>query len=258
MIIADRPERSRSPVLLGLLGGLALLLLAGLVALGNWQVERRAWKLELIDRVESRVHAAPVRAPGPGEWPEITAATAEYRRIAATGRFLPGQDTSVAATTDRGAGFWIMSPFRTADGFTLLVNRGFAGGQRGDATGTAQPAPEGEVRISGLLRMDEPGGGFLRANDPAAGRWYSRDIGAMAAARGLSGPVAPYFMDLGLEAGLPAPPVAGMTVIQFRNTHLVYALTWYGLALMVAGGIAIVARHEWRLRRTRRRGEAPR
>ena len=42
--------------------------------------------------------------------------------------------------------------------------------------------------------MTEPGGGFLRRNDPAAGRWHSRDVRAIAAARGLD-EVAPYFID---------------------------------------------------------------
>ena len=30
-------------------------------------------------------------------------------------------------------------------------------------------------------------------------------------------------------------PVGGLTVIAFRNNHLVYALTWFALALMLAG-----------------------
>ncbi|WP_281407450.1 SURF1 family cytochrome oxidase biogenesis protein, partial [Methylobacterium sp. WL116] len=38
------------------------LAVAGLVALGIWQVERRAWKLDLIAWVEARIGAAPVPA----------------------------------------------------------------------------------------------------------------------------------------------------------------------------------------------------
>ena len=48
----------------------AILLVAGLAALGDWQIHRRAWKLDLIARVEARIHAAPtarrpIRETGP-------------------------------------------------------------------------------------------------------------------------------------------------------------------------------------------------
>jgi surfeit locus 1 family protein len=57
--------------------------------------------------------------------------------------------------------------------------------------------------------------------------------------------VAPYFVDE--EAGADSTaPVGGLTVIAFRNSHLVYAITWYGLALMVLVGAGIVIREERR------------
>ena len=43
-----------------------------------------------------------------------------------------------------------------------------------------------------------------------------------------------------------AAPVAGLTVIAFHNSHLVYAITWYTLALMVAGAIWLWIRNETR------------
>jgi surfeit locus 1 family protein len=52
-----------------------------LSALGVWQVERRTWKLALIDRVDQRIHAAPVPAPGPDAWPAINRDDDEYRRV---------------------------------------------------------------------------------------------------------------------------------------------------------------------------------
>mgnify|MGYP003579429279 CR=1 FL=1 len=50
-------------------GLFAALLLAGALAcaaftaLGGWQLRRLAWKADLIGRVESHLHAAPVTAP---------------------------------------------------------------------------------------------------------------------------------------------------------------------------------------------------
>ena len=221
----------------------ALLLFIGFVALGSWQVQRRVWKLDLIERVTQRVAAPPVDAPGPAQWPQVNAAQDEYRRVRLTGRFIPGRDVRVQAVTRIGSGFWLLSPLQVADGTVVLVNRGFIPPQ------AELPAPpEGLVRVTGLLRLTEPGGGFLRQNDPAADRWFSRDVVAIAQARGLrsSGAVAPYFVDAdAAPAGpdaMPSQPVGGLTVIAFANSHLVYALTWYALALMVAGAAIVLAR----------------
>jgi surfeit locus 1 family protein len=234
---------------------IAVLAFAGFIALGTWQVERRAWKLDLIERVDQRVHAPAVPAPGPRQWPQISAAGDEYRRVQATGTFLHDRETLVQASTTLGAGHWVITPMRQADGTVVLVNRGFVPPERRDPSSRGTDAPQGVTTVTGLLRITEPGGAFLRHNDPAGDRWYSRDVQAIAAARGLER-VAPYFIDA--QAASPAVagaaqswPVAGLTVISFPNNHLVYALTWYGLALMVAGAAWYVAREESRLRRSR-------
>jgi len=209
---------------------LATLIFAGL---GIWQVQRRSWKLDLIERVEARIHATPVAAPGPAEWPAIGTGDAEYRHVALQGRYLDAPETLTMAVTERGPGFWVLAPFRSDSGFTVLVNRGFVPEDRRGA-GERHKKPGQQARVVGLLRLTEPGGGFLRSNDPAGGRWYSRDVAAIASARGL-GEVARYFVDAD-TASEPGPlPQGGMTQVSFRNTHLIYALTWFCLALMSAG-----------------------
>ena len=223
----------RRPLHLAIALGLGGLLTVALLALGIWQVQRRAWKLDLIARVEARIHAAPIAPPAFDRDP----AALEYTRVRLTGRFVGGSPTLVQAVTDYGGGFWAMQPLRTAAG-TILVNRGFV------PAGQAAPAPAGEVSLVGLIRLSEPGGGFLRANDPAAGRWYSRDVAAIAAARGIA-PVAPWFVDAAASAG-SAYPKGGLTVVRFRNNHLVYALTWFTLAAMVAGAMTMLIRGERR------------
>ncbi len=234
--VADSPRPAALRIALALCAVLAFALFA---ALGTWQVERRAWKLALIERIDQRVHAPAVTAPGTDRWLEVNAAADEYRHVRATGTFLHDQETLVQATTDLGSGFWVLTPLRLADGSLLMINRGFVPERK--ARRNAEPI--GETTVTGLLRMTEPVGALWRRNDPAADRWYSRDVQAMASARGLAarGPVAPYFVD---ADAAPAPvgsggernwPAGGLTVIAFHNNHLVYAITWYALALMVAG-----------------------
>lgn len=239
------PQRAALPARRSLLkrimpAGLALLGVIVLTGLGIWQLERRVWKLDLIEKVEQRVHAAPVAAPGPSSWSHLDA----YRRVDVRGRFLSAPQTLVRAVTERGAGYWVIVPFRAQEGFTVLVNRGFI-----PADAAAQDLPNasgGEVVLTGLLRLTEPGGGFLRHNDPANERWYSRDVDAIAAARGI-GSAAPYFIDVDASGDPSALPVGGLTVIAFANNHLVYALTWFGLAAMLAGWLAVFVRQELRL-----------
>ena len=90
-------------------------------------------------------------------------------------------------------------------------------------------------------RATEPEGGFLRANDPAAGRWYSRDVAAIAKARRL-GAVAPFFIDADAAPNPGGYPVGGLTVVAFRNNHLIYALTWFALAMLCAAAAVLVLR----------------
>ena len=262
---------------------LALLLCAGFLALGTWQVERRAWKLDLIARVDARLKQPALPAPAPAAWPALSPTLAEYLPVQVTGNFIAGHDTLVQAATERGAGHWVLTPLRTASGWTVLVNRGFVPTPRGwieapagptaDEAPTAaaaasrsvsavRPPPHAAVTVSGLLRMSEPGGAFLRSNAPAEGRWYSRDVAAIGASLGLAGDgrLAPYFIDAAAGAPASAPaegadsaagaaPIGGMTVVRFHNNHLVYSLTWYALAAMSAWAA-------WRVGRPWRFGQA--
>ena len=227
------------------LGTVALVLIAILLALGTWQVHRRAWKLDLIARVDARVHAPPVPPPGPGA--VVTAASDEYRHVRVSGRFLNGKDTLVQAVTDYGPGYWVVTPFETTSGFTVLVNRGFVPTALRDPATRASGEDPGASTVNGLLRLSEPGGAFLRHNDPGDDRWYSRDVAAIAAKRGL-GDVASYFIDADGPARPGKYPIGGLTVISFPNSHLIYALTWYGLAAMLAGAVVVIGRQEWRRR----------
>ena len=256
---AARRQPGRGALALAAWALLAAALCAGFILLGNWQVRRLHWKRQLIHDVATRVHAPAVAAPGPAQWARIADGHLQYLHVRLRGRFLAGPQTLVHGTSELGYGFWAIAPLRTDDGFIVLVNRGYV---PADLPGTPAQAqlkpPAGEVDLTGLLRYSEPGGGFLRSNRPADGQWYSRDVPAMAAARGLpAAQVAPYFVDA--DAGPPGTrgggswPRAGLTVIHFPNHHLGYLITWYLMALGVLLGAACAGRHAWRQRHTQRR-----
>ena len=242
------------------------MLISVFTSLGTWQLHRRAWKLDLIERVNSRVHAPPSAAPERAQWASVNAERDEYRHVSLTGTYQFDRDTLVQAVTDLGGGYWVLTPLRAADGSEVLINRGFVPPGWKESV---PPAPAGEVTVTGLLRMPEPVGGFLRKNVPSENLWYSRDVVAIAAARGLNeADVAPYFIDADGKPSAGASaitndaeavtskaqaqdrdyPVGGLTVVQFPNNHMSYLLTWYALAIMSAVAGWFVIRMELRKR----------
>jgi surfeit locus 1 family protein len=268
----ETASHSRSFVKLLALAIGAAVAFAGFVALGTWQLYRLQWKLDLITRVEQRVHAPAVAAPGPTHWAHFNTEANEYRHVRVTGTFLCRLTTRVHASTALGAGYWVITPMRDSEGTVVLINRGFIPMQAAGQTlpidcpaargvGAEKfPASSGITTVTGLLRISEPRGAFLHSNDLAGDRWYSRDVQAIATARGLTH-VAPYFIDS--DAGQdPAQanqsnvvhPVGGLTVVTFPNNHLSYALTWYALALMVAGAFFLLLREGRRWRGQSRTG----
>jgi surfeit locus 1 family protein len=218
--------------------------IAGLVALGVWQLERRVWKLDLIARVEQRVRTPPADAPEPAEWPGLTAERDEYRHVRVSGRFINEHEAYVRAVTEFGAGYWVLAPFQADRGFVVLVNRGFISPDRRGVVTRAGRQTIGERAVTGLLRLSEPKGGFLHANDPTHDRWYSRDVAAIATSRGLPD-AAPYFIDAEAAEVPGAWPRGGLTVLTFPNNHLVYAMTWFGLSFMLSAAVVFTRSERW-------------
>ena len=106
----------------GLLWLAGALLFGVFMALGVWQVQRLAWKNGLVARVEARVNAAPVPAPAAHEWPAVQADPGgfEYRRLRLEGGFLHTGEQLVQASTELGAGHWVLTPLQQRDGSLVL------------------------------------------------------------------------------------------------------------------------------------------
>jgi surfeit locus 1 family protein len=259
-LITEPQHSPRSKAFLATIAVVALLAFAGFIALGIWQVQRLAWKHELIARVEHRVHAEPSPLPGVVAWRGLSRESAEYLRVSFRGQFFHGRETLVQASTELGSGYWVLTPLRTEQGYWLLVNRGFVSPEWRERWKRKAQEPNDLVELRGLLRWSEPGGRLWQKNDAAQGRWYSRDVPAIIASQRLgASPAAPYFVDLEAAPASTDPdfkppaegvwPRPGLTVLRFADNHLVYAITWFSLAAMVAGALAYLVADERRLRR---------
>lgn len=212
---------------------MTVVLSACLVALGTWQVERLAWKRELIANVEARAHAAPVDVPAPTQWPQLgDGSHYEYRRVTVSGTFIHRNEVQVYTVSDVGPGYWVLTPLQLDDGALVIVNRGFVPTDKREPSTRPEGEVEGRVSVTGLMRAPETGGLFLRANDPQNNRWYSRNITEIAKARGMDR-VAPFYVDADATPNPGSLPIGGKTMLTFPNNHLSYAITWYILAGMV-------------------------
>jgi surfeit locus 1 family protein len=221
-------------------GAATLVALAVLISLGLWQLERRAWKAELIGRIEARAYGAPAAIPPASEWSAWSAPAQEYRRVRVTGRFLYDRKAPVhglLSGPQRGQpiqGYYLLAPLELRDGSHVVVNRGFVPTELREPSRRPDSEPAGEVTLTGLMRAPERRGWFVPENDPARNVWFTRDPDGIARAKGLA-LVAPFIIDA--DAG-PVPggwPRGGQTRLSIPNDHLHYALTWFGLALTLAG-----------------------
>jgi surfeit locus 1 family protein len=222
--------------------------LAVLVALGTWQLHRKAWKEQLIATLTERLAAPPGALPAPAGWPRLDRDGNEYRRVAFRAEYVRGKDALVYASGSAfrpdvsGVGYWVFTPARLAGGAFVMVNRGFVPEDRKQIALTAAGEPSGPVEIVGVLRWPDTHNWFSPTNDVAHNLWFARDPVSIAAAKGVA-PVAPFYVEQ--ESPTPAGgwPQPGKLVVHLRNEHLQYAITWYGLALaLVVMFVVFVAR----------------
>jgi surfeit locus 1 family protein len=226
--------------------------LAVLVGLGTWQVQRKAWKEALIATITERFAAPPARLPPPAEWPRLDPANDEFRRVAFAAEWLNDKEALVYTTGSSlradasGPGYWVFTPARLPGGI-VMVNRGFVPEGRQDPATRAEGQTAGPVDIVGVMRWPEKPGPFTPAGDPTKNLWFARDPAAMAEAKGL-GPVAPFYVEQESPSVAGGLPQVGKLQPSLPNNHFGYAITWYGLALVLAGSFGVWAAGRWRAR----------
>ena len=230
--------------------------LAALLALGTWQVQRLYWKEALIQRVSTRLAQAPV--PVSEAMAEPDPLIREYAPVILSGEYLRSEPAFEFTTFKATSGWHVFAPFQlsAADAIEgrdlILVNRGFVPYDMRGSDDLLSNLPQGSQELTGLLRMPlaEKPGAFVNENDPAKRTFFWRDIVAMARATGLdTARLAGFYVDAGIPGQSSADgqyPVAGTTLVSFSNNHLQYVVTWYGLALALlgVGGYFLYARRK--------------
>jgi len=231
----------------------ALCGVAILIGFGVWQLDRKTWKENLILTLTTRLARAPENLPPRASWSRLLPEGNEYTRVAFPAEFLAGQEALVYTPGSplrpdvKGPGYWVFAPAQLAGGSIVLVNRGFVPLDRKNAATRAGAAISGIVEIVGVMRWPETRGLFTPADDVANNVWYLRDPKAIAAAKKWA-TAAPFYIDQ--EAPVPDGgwPKPGKLAVALSDNHLQYAITWFGLALALAGVYVV-----WLAGRLRRR-----
>jgi surfeit locus 1 family protein len=235
-VTAGPPSTARRSWL-GLLAP-AVLAFAILVGLGTWQIQRKAWKEGLIASLTQRTQAPPSALPARADWASLNAPDDEFTHVKFTATFDHTKEALVYAVPSAfrsdasGPGYWVFTPAHLADGSIVMVNRGYVPEAKKDPNERAAGQVAGVVAIDGIMRWPEAPGWFTPRAEPAHNLWFARDPVAIAAAKVL-GSIAPFYIEQEGPAppgGLPHPAV---TEVHLRNEHLQYALTWFGLALVL-------------------------
>ena len=224
-----------------------------LTGLGIWQLDRKIWKENLIAMISARLAQAPEDLPLPTSWPQLTSQTDEYRRVIFSAEFLEGEEALVytpgsAFRSDlTGPGYWVMAPARLPGRSIVVVDRGFVPADRMAPAMRAAGMPHGSVDIVGVMRWPETRGLFTPADEPQNNLWFVRDPAAIAVAKKWDS-AAPFYIEQESpvpSGGLPQP---GKLTVNLPDNHLQYAITWFGLALGLAGVYGV-----WLAGRLRRR-----
>ncbi len=209
-------------------GIVGVAVLAGLCV---WQIQRLQWKQGVIAQLEARLAEPPKTLPDVFD-PDLQ----EFSRVRIKGRFTGelGQHGFADAPllTSRkfiGPGYRIIQPFELTDGRRIMVDRGFAPVETKNLNHAASrptPAPDGNVEIVGALRWPEAG------DDQAYGVndnvWTARNLTTMA--RLFSTEKVLVVAETSSAVG-EWPKADPIRVVNVRNNHLEYAMTWAALAI---------------------------
>ncbi|KAM3911800.1 surfeit locus protein 1 [Leptodactylus fuscus] len=221
---------------------LLLLIPVSTFGLGTWQIQRRKWKLNLIQQLKTQFSSSPV--PLPAELTDLQ--TLEFHPVKVRGHFdhskeiylkprtlvKPGRESQESGGMGpQEIGAHVITPFYCTDlGFSILVNRGFVANKKLNPQTRLEGQIDGDLNLVGVVRLTETRQRFAPENDVQNNVWYYRDLEAMAKQTGAQ----PIYIEADLDSSVPGGPIGGQTRVALRNDHLQYSVTWFSLSAITS------------------------
>lgn len=213
----------------------SLAIFAVALGLGIWQMERRAWKRDILDRMAVNQAAAPISLD---ELLKGDPLRHEYGRVKLAGTFVHDKEFYLAARSLKNkVGLQVVTPLATDDGRIVLFDRGWIPQETKDPTRRAAGQVQGRVELTGIVRRNQERRQFAPENVPDRNVWFHVDVPLMRSMAG--GKPYPkldaFFLEADAAANPGGVPVGGQTRLDIPNDHLQYAITWFLIALAMAG-----------------------
>ena len=205
------------------------------LTLGVWQMERREWKRDILDRLTANQAAAPMPLD---ELLRGDPLRHEYGRVKIAGSFVHDKEFHLAARSLKNkVGLQLVTPFKTDDGKIVLFNRGWIPSEKKEPAKRAEGQVAGKIELTGIVRRNQEQRQFTPENVPDKNVWFHVDVPLM---RRLAGALPDprldtFFLDADAAPNPGGVPIGGQTRLDIPNDHLKYAITWFLMVLALAG-----------------------
>ena len=205
------------------------------LSLGIWQMERREWKLDILDRLTANQAAAPLTLD---ELLRGDPLRHEYGRVKVVGTFLHDKEFHLAARSLKNkVGLQVVTPLKTDDGRIVLFDRGWIPSEKKEPAQRTEGQVAGRVELTGIVRRSQIKGRFVPDNAPDKNVWFQVDVPLMRQLAGASPDprLDTFFLEADAAPNPGGVPIGGQTRLDIPNDHLQYAITWFLIALALAG-----------------------
>jgi surfeit locus 1 family protein len=205
------------------------------LGLGIWQMERREWKRDILDRLTTNQAAAPITLD---ELLKGDPLRHEYGRVKVAGTFLHDKEFHLAARSLKNkVGLQLVTAFKTDDGKVVLFDRGWIPSEKKEPAKRAEGQVAGRVELTGIVRRNQERRQFAPENAPDKNVWFHVDVPLMRKMAGAppDARLDRFFLDADAAPNPGGVPVGGQTRLDIPNDHLQYAITWFLLALALTG-----------------------
>ena len=131
----------------------------------------------------------------------------------------------------------VMTPLRLDDGRVVLFDRGWIPSEKKDPAKRPEGQISGKVDLIGIVRRSQVKRQFAPDNHPAKNFWFHVDVPLMRSMVGgkPDAKLDTFFLEADAAPNPGGLPIGGQTRLDIPNDHLQYAITWFLIALAMAG-----------------------
>ena len=219
-----------------------------LTVLAPWQLGKNTRTSRENHQIEASLSAQPVPVTSLLPRQDSSAPDAQWRRVTATGHYLPDAEVLVRLRVIGGApAYEVLTAFAVDGGPTVLVNRGYVHPDQGTAVPSISKAPGGTVNITARLRDSETAPTDDRQPFTEAGfqQVYAIDTGQIAGL--LKFPLTGSYLQLvdDQPGGLDVLPLPQLDAGPFLS----YGIQWIAFGIIAPLGLGYFVFSELRMRR---------